>query len=112
MQIISVSRSSENPMLPAVSRLRCLLRNALRKMKLPIVILSPDVAKTIHDVDLRSVVGGQCRADQPHRAGDHQSEQPNFESHAEREKRHLRAVNERKYQQLRQARTDESADQS
>src|SRR4051812_50055670 len=68
MQIINVSNSSEKLMLTIVSKLRRLLRNALRTTKLPIVMKSPDVAKPIHNVHIRRMVRRHGRAqesDQP-----------------------------------------------
>lgn len=52
MQIMSVSNSSEKLMLTMVSRLRRLLRNVLRTMKLLSVITSSDVAEPVHNIDL------------------------------------------------------------
>jgi hypothetical protein len=48
-------------MLSSVSRLRRLLRNVLRTTKLPNVMISTDVPQTVHNVYLRSVIGGEQR---------------------------------------------------
>src|SRR5580698_2145412 len=80
MQIISVSNSSEKLMLTMVSRLRRLLRNALRTTKLPSVMISSyltssDVAQPIHNVDLRSVIRRYRRAQQSHHSGRQQRQE-------------------------------------
>ena len=59
MLVISVSRSSEKPMLAMVSKLRRLLRNVLRITKLPKVIRFglAYVPQAFHNFDARCVVG-------------------------------------------------------
>src|ERR1035437_8089193 len=86
MQIISVSNSSEKLMLIIVSRLRRLLRNVLRTTKLPSVIASSDVAESVHDVYLRSMIGRQRRAEEPHQPRSQQGNHPNARSHLHGEK--------------------------
>src|SRR5579872_4672907 len=90
MQIISVSNSSEKLMLTRVSRLRRLLRNALRTTKLPSVITSScvtssDVAESIHYVYFRSVVRRQRGAQQSHNSRSQQSDQSDLRRNFQRE---------------------------
>src|ERR1700683_2780551 len=73
VDIIMVSNNSEKLMLSMVSRLRRLLRNALRTTKPPNVIASSDMPQPIHDVHLRGVIGRNQRTDQSHQSRDEQS---------------------------------------
>src|SRR5579863_3334525 len=86
MQIISVSKSREKLMLIKVNTLRRLLRKALRTMKPPRVMkTSSDVAQSVHDIYLRSVVRGQRGAQQPHHTRGQQSDQSDFRRNLQRE---------------------------
>ena len=87
--------SSEKLMLNMVNRLRRLLRNVLRTTKLLSVINSTDVAQPIHDVYLRSVIGGKQRTQQSHYPRYKQGCRPHTERHLQVVKTHVRRVTHR-----------------
>src|SRR6266851_7044508 len=64
MLVISVSNSSENPILEMVSKLRRLLRNVLRTTKLLNVINSTDVPQPFYNLHPRRGVGRHQRAEE------------------------------------------------
>src|SRR5579872_2490915 len=112
MQIINVSRSREKLMLSMVNRLRRLLRNVLRAMKLPSVISSSDVAKAIHDIDLRGVIRRQSRAQQADESRHYNRNQPNPRcDYQGEETEKLGRMGERKNHQPSQKNSDDAASQ-
>src|SRR5438105_6973099 len=107
MQIIIVNNSSEKLMLTMVSRLRRLMRNALRTMKLPSVITSSEVAESVHDVDLRSVIRRNRRTEQPYHGRGQKRDDPDSRRNPQREEtEELRRMGQAVDQYPSQARSD------
>src|SRR5438270_6832163 len=110
MLVMSVSKSSENPILEMVSRLRRLLRNVLRSTKLLNVINSTNVSKPFHNFHLRRGVGRHQRAEESdqrrHYYGDTQRSKRNV--HLGQKKAHRRIFHGSQ-QQPREAATKQPA---
>src|ERR1700678_4542470 len=93
MAIISVSNNSEKLMLSIVSRLRRLLRNALRTTKPLNVIISTDVAQPLYNLHARRLVRRSQRAEE--------SDQRRYQQgHTQRSRRNLHLRQEKAHGRL------------